>query len=134
MAAATQDRNTPFRDVELLAVPVAAGVRIRAGLIVVANATGFALEGSTSAAITYLGRAEASVDNTAGPDGGAIVYVRRSKAFKWANEPSDPVTQASFGKPAYIVDNQTVGKTNGGGTRSLAGTVVGVDADGVWIN
>ena len=34
---------------------------------------------------------------------------------------------------AYIVDDQTVAKTNGSSTRSAAGTIVDVDAQGVWV-
>ena len=43
------------------------------------------------------------------------------------------MTQADLGKSCYIVDDQTVAKTSGGATRSLAGKVVGVDVDGVWV-
>ena len=32
-----------------------------------------------------------------------------------------------------MVDDQTVAKTNGGNTRSPAGIIDSVDADGVWI-
>jgi hypothetical protein len=73
------------------------------------------------------------VDNSAGADGAAVVLVRRGKVFKFANAAADPVTQASFGRLAYIVDDQTVAATNGTNTRSAAGIVLGVDADGVWI-
>ena len=34
---------------------------------------------------------------------------------------------------SYLVDNQTVAKTNGTNTRSAAGVVRGVDAEGVWV-
>jgi hypothetical protein len=131
--SATQDRNTPFKDGELVPVSVAAATRIYAGTIVVANAAGFAEPGSTATGLAYLGRADAAVDNSAGADGAAVVLVRRGKVFKFANAAADPVTQASFGRLAYIVDDQTVAATNGTNTRSAAGIVLGVDADGVWI-
>lgn len=133
MAATTQDRNTPFKDGELIVAPVAAGVKILAGTIVAANAAGFAAPGATSATLSYLGMADANVDNTAGADGAVGVPVRRGKAFKWLNDSVDPVTQASLGRPCFIVDNQTVAKTNGTNTRSQAGIVVGLEADGVWV-
>jgi len=38
-----------------------------------------------------------------------------------------------LGKTCYIVDDETVAKTNGTNTRSAAGTVVGVESDGVWV-
>lgn len=127
------DRNTPYSDGFRVAVPVAAGALIYAGALVAANATGFATPGATAATLTYLGRADERVDNTAGADGAKSVMVRRKKAFKWANSGADAVTQASMGKPCYIVDDQTVAKTDGGGTRSAAGKVIGLDADGVWV-
>ncbi len=133
MTAATADRNTEMRDAELVAVPVAGGQLVRIGVIVTINPNGYALEGKTEADLTYFGRSEQYVDNTAGADGAVTVRVRRGKAFKWANAADDQVTQASLGKPCFIEDNQTVAKTNGGNTRAQAGIVLGIDATGVWV-
>jgi len=131
--ALTQERNTPRKDTTLVAVPVAAGAVIKAGALTVANATGFAAPGSAALNLTYLGRAEASVDNTGGLDGAQTITVSRKPAFQFANSVADPVTQASFGKPCFIEDDQTVSATNGTNTRSAAGIVVGIDSDGVWV-
>lgn len=98
-----------------------------------AAATGYAEAASTATTLTALGRAEETVDNTAGAAGAKTVRVRRNKAFKFANAAADLVTQAELGKSCYIVDDQTVAKTNGGTTRSVAGKVLGVEADGVWV-
>ena len=38
-----------------------------------------------------------------------------------------------MGSDCYIVDDQTVAKTNGGATRCVAGKVWDVDAEGVWV-
>lgn len=133
MAALNQDRNTPFKDGELIACLLAAGAKIYAGSLVVANAAGFAAPGSVATTLTALGRAEDQVDNTSGANGAKSVNVRRLKAFKFANHAADLVVQADFGKTCYIVDDQTVAKTNGGNTRSAAGKVLGVEADGVWV-
>ncbi len=131
--ALTKDRNTPMRDAEVISVPVHAGAVIHAGALTVAEATGHAAPGSVATTHTYLGRAEESVDNTAGADGAKSVLVRRGKAFKWKNSGADAVTQASLGKVCYIVDDETVAATNGGATRSAAGIVVALDSDGVWV-
>lgn len=128
-----KDRNTPFKDAEVIAVPVAASAVIHAGAIVVANATGFAAKGTTATGLTYLGRADAAADNTGGADGATSVLVRRDKAFLWNNSGTDAVTQASLGKPCYIEDDETVAATDGTGTRSAAGIVVGIDTNGVWV-
>lgn len=128
----TADRNTPMADGELISVPMAA-VKIFAGGLVAANATGYATPGAVSTALTYMGRAEETVDNTGGAPGAKTVKVRRGKAFKFANSGADAVTLASMGKLCYIVDDLTVALTNGNGTRSPAGIVLGVDSDGVWV-
>ncbi|MFL1478522.1 MULTISPECIES: hypothetical protein [unclassified Pseudomonas] len=127
----TQDRNTPMKATEVLVVPVAANVRIFAGSLVVASATGFAAPGSTALGLSYLGRAEEFVDNRGGAAGATQVEIRHGKAFLWANDGT--VTQAHLFKPAYIVDDETVAAADAGGTRSAAGRIVGIDADGVWV-
>ena len=132
MTALVKDRNTPYQDGEILSVPVASGKKIFAGSLVAASATGFATPGATATSLTALGRAEETTDNSGGGDGAASVLVRRGKAFKFAND-VDAVTQAELGKSVYIVDDQTVAKTNGTGTRSVAGKCLGVESDGVWV-
>lgn len=127
------DRNTPYKNGRLIAVPVAAATLCYAGGLAVANATGYAEGGSVATTLTYLGRFEEQVDNSSGADGDKQVLVRRGDAFKFGNSGSDPVTQASFGKVCYIVDDETVASTDGTGTRSAAGVVVGIDDDGVWV-
>lgn len=127
------DRNTPMKDGEVVAVPMAANAKIFAGALTVANATGYAAPGSTATTLTYLGRAEEYKDNTGGADGAMTILVRRKKAFKWKNAAADLITQAELGKTCYIVDDETVAKTNGGNTRSAAGKVVGIESDGVWV-
>ena len=128
----TADRNTQMKDGELISVPVAANAKIYAGAITVANATGYAAPGAAALDLTYLGRAEEAVDNTGGADGAKTVLVRRGKAFKFKNAAADAVTQAELGEPCYIADDETVARTSAG-ARSVAGIVVAVDADGVWV-
>jgi len=127
----TADRNTPYKQTEIIVIGAGAGVRIFAGSLVALNANGFAIPGKAATGLTYAGRAEESADNTSGADGAVSVKVRRNQAFKWANDGT--VTQARLLKPAYIVDDATVAAADGGGTRSAAGLVVGIDSDGVWI-
>lgn len=133
MAALTADRNTPKQAAQQIAVAVATNVKIFAGSLVVANASGFAAPGSVATTLTALGRAAESVDNTGGANGAKTVRIDRKDAFKFTNHAADLVVQADLGKTCYIVDDQTVAKTNGGATRSAAGKVVGIDSDGVWV-
>lgn len=129
----TTDRHTPYSEGRILPLPVAAGAVIHMGALLAANASGYVVPGSTATDLTYLGRADEAVDNSGGADGDKQVHVRRGVAFHWANSDSDPVTQASLGKPAYIVDDETVAATDGTGTRSEAGIVLNIDDAGVWI-
>ena len=131
--ALSADRNTPLKDAEIIGVGVGAGVKIYAGSLVAANAAGFAVPGAVAATLTYLGRAEEFVDNSAGADGAKTVEIRRKKAFKFANHGADPVVQADIGKSCYIVDDQTVAHSSDTAARSVAGKVLGLEADGVWI-
>lgn len=129
--ALTADRNTPKQQTKTLAIAVGAGVRIFAGAQVALSATGFAIPGKTATGLKYAGRAEDFVDNSAGADGAKTVVVSRGAAFKWANDGT--INQARLLQPAYIVDDATVSATDGGGTRSASGLIVGIDSDGVWI-
>lgn len=133
MTALVADRNTPSKKTRRLPVPVAAGAKIYAGALVVANAAGFAAPGSTATTLTYLGRADESVDNTSGDDGAATIIVARGEAFLFANSATDPVVQADLGRACYIADDQTVAHSNGTNSRSVAGKVVGIEAGFVWI-
>jgi hypothetical protein len=130
----TSDRNTPWQEAELVPVPVAAATKIYAGSLVCANAAGYAVPGSVSPTLTYLGRAERMVDNSAGANGALTVIVRRKKAFLWTNCAVDTITQASVGLPCYVYDDGTVAATSANNARSLAGIVLSIESDGVWVD
>jgi hypothetical protein len=133
MAALTADRDTPYRDGGILEIGVAAATVIFAGSLVAGNAAGFATKGATALGLVGLGRADARADNSAGAAGDINVRIRKG-VFRFANSAStDAITRGEIGDVAYIVDDQTVAKTDGTGTRSPAGTVFDVDAQGVWI-
>lgn len=130
MTALSAPRNTPQRVGDVLAFPVAAATTIHQGSLVVLDA-GYAAPGSTATGLIAVGRAEGSA--TAVSAGDAQVEVRRG-VFRFANSSAgDLVAQADVGADCFIVDDQTVAKTNGTNTRSRAGKVVAVDADGVWV-
>ena len=78
-------------------------------------------------------RADETVDNTGGANGDKSIKVRRG-VFRFANSAAaDLIARTEIGKPCYVVDDQTVAKTNNAGARPVAGTVFGVDAQGVWV-
>lgn len=135
MTATTTDRNTPRRDGDQYSFSVAASTKIPAGVIVTADSTGYAANGRTDTSVSQvcLGVSAALADNTSGAAGATLVPVERG-VFRFGNSAStDLIAIANIGSTAYIVDNQTVAKTNGSSTRVAAGLIVDVDADGVWI-
>ena len=133
MSALTKDRNTPRRDGGTLVLPVAADTAIFAGALVARDASGNATPGAAATTLRGIGRAEALADNTDGGAGDIAVEVRKG-VFRFANSASaDQIARAEIGTNCYIVDDQTVAKTDGTGARSVAGKVFDVDSDGVWV-
>lgn len=131
--ALSKDRDTKRRDGALFNHPLAANVVIFAGALVALDASGNATPGATATTLRAAGVAQEHVDNTGGSAGDQRVEVRRG-VFQFANSASgDLITRADIGATAYIVDDQTVAKTNGTSTRSAAGVIRDVDAGGVWI-
>lgn len=133
MTALTQDRNTLRRDGLQFSDPVAASTRIYAGSLVCLNAAGNAVPGSTSDALKARGVAQEHVDNRDGGAGALRIETRRG-TFQFANSAgADEITRADIGAVAYIVDDQTVAKTDATDTRSEAGIIADVDDAGVWV-
>ncbi|MDY0212559.1 MAG: hypothetical protein RBR06_06100 [Desulfuromonadaceae bacterium] len=133
MAELTQDRNTMRREGAGLTLGIAASTKVFAGGIACRNATGYAVPGSTSTTLKALGAFQAQADNSAGGDGGKMAQIRKG-TFCFGNSAStDAITIADIGNDCYIVDDQTVAKTSGTSTRSVAGTVADVDSTGVWV-
>lgn len=133
MAALTEDRNTHRRDGDYIYMGVAAAKTIYAGALVARDASGYATPGAVATTLLGQGRAEEQVDNSAGIDGALSVQVRKG-VFKFGNSAAaDLISIAEIGDYCYIVDDQTVAKTDGSGTRSTAGRIFQVDSDGVWV-
>ena len=133
MSALTADRNTPRREGEKRVIPVAAATVIYAGALVAINAAGDAVSFSSATGLKTGGRAERRADNSAGVAGEISVEVSAG-IFRFANSSAaDLITRADIGADCYGVDDQTVAKTSGSNTRSIAGKVFDVDAQGVWV-
>lgn len=134
MAALTADRNTVSREGTDFEFPVAAATKLFAGSIVGFNAgAANASKGVTSTTFKTAGVAVEQADNSAGAAGDIRVKVRRG-VWRFANSAAgDQITVADIGSDCYVVDDQTVAKTNGTNTRSVAGKVRDVDASGVWV-
>lgn len=133
MAALTGPRNTATRDGKKYAAPAAAAKKFFAGGLVMIDAAGNATPGATALNLKKGGRMCDTVDNLSGAAGAKTVEFEKG-LFRFNNSSAgDAITRAEIDTDAYVVDDQTVAKTNGGGTRSIAGKIKDLDAQGVWI-
>jgi len=132
VSALAKNRNTVSRLGDSLSLPMAVAL-VYAGGLVCRNSAGFAVPGSEALNLVAEGRAEEQVDNSDGDAGDLVVRVTPG-IFRFENSGGgDVIAKTDVNSWAWIVDDQTVAKTNGGGSRSRAGRIVDVDAQGVWV-
>lgn len=133
MAAATQDRNTRQRAGHSRSFPLAAATKLWAGTIACINASSLLVAAATSTTLKTVGVTNATLDNSAGAASAINGEVHTGVWGPFANSAAgDQITLADVGSDCYLVDNQTLAKTSGGSTRSVAGKVWDVTAEGVW--
>ena len=133
MAALTNDRNARLRTGDVYDDPVAASTVIFAGALTCLNAAGNLVPGATATGLKARGVARSRVDNGGGAAGDKRAESKPGIYHFDNSASSDAIARADIGATAYIVDDQTVAKTDGTGTRSPAGTIVDVDSVGVWV-
>lgn len=131
MVALTSDRNTPRAEGDERVGTLGASQAIFAGAILMRNASGDLIEGATATGAFGVGMA---LERVSSVGAGSTTIRYRPGVFRYANSSAgDLITKADIGAACYIVDDQTVAKTNGTNTRSPAGAIDGVDALGVWV-
>ena len=131
MAAATEARNTPYRNGVDLAPPVAAATLVWAGTLAALDALGNVVPASDTDGLIVAGRAEKTADNSAGAAGDIRCNIMRG-VFLWDNSETEALTAANIGDWAYVEDDQTVAVTS---THKVkAGRIVDVVDDGVWVD
>lgn len=125
-------RNTPRREAGSESHPVKGATTVFLGSLACLDAAGWAVPGATAVGLIPIGRAEETVVN-AGANGAKNVETKRG-IFQFKNSAAaDLIARAEIGDNCYIVDDETVAKTDGTGTRSIAGKIRDVDAQGVWV-
>ena len=130
MTALSAARNTPRRDGRTLDFARAASVTCFPGAIGCLNASGLATPGATATTLRAVGRVLRQYTD----DAGTVRVEMERGVFKFGNSTAgDAITNADYGSNVFIVDDDTVARTNGSSTRSVAGICRGVDADGVWV-
>lgn len=127
--------------------PMGANAVLYMGALACLNATGFLVRGAVSTTLKAVGIVcpqpgqvpSNQINNTGGADGAKNCDVYYRPYAKLNNDEADPITIADVEAGAYITDDNTVSRTSGGATKSLAGRIVGVDDEtsptgpGVWV-
>jgi hypothetical protein len=137
--ALTNDRMIKRREKNIHHDPIAANTRIFKGALGCLDASGNAVPGSTSTTLKARGVCFGGTDtvgqaNNLGGSAGAVLADLRPGIYPFNNSASgDLITRADIGNNCYIVDDVTVAKTNGTSTRSVAGKIINVDSEGVWV-
>lgn len=133
MTALAKDRDTLERNGSTLSLPVAASVTCFAGGIAARDGNGRATPGAVATTLLGVGRFAETVTN--GSTAGAVSVKIEKGIFRFANSAStDEVKTANIGASCYIVDDQTVALTADSASRSIAGKIFDVDAQGVWVD
>ena len=133
MVALVGPRSTPEKVGSERAIPLTANAKVFQGAMVQVSAAGFGVAATATAANIAAGVARETVDNAGGANGAVSVKTRRG-IFRFANSAAgDLITRSEIGKQVFVVDDQTVAKTNNAGARPVAGICFDVDAQGVWV-
>lgn len=131
--ALSATRDTKRRAGDLLALPALTATAVFGGGIAVLTAAGYCTKGGVATTHKAVG---VFTEDQANPGAsGAVKYnVRQDGWFQFKNSSAgDAITLADVNANCYIVDDETVAKTDGSSTRSVAGRIRDVDADGVWV-
>lgn len=136
-AALSNDRNTPSRSLTRVNLSVYTNTLIYAGGMISVNSSGYAIRSTSNSTQQVVGRAATRVDNqtitgTQSGASGAKTLDVDVGIFGWTN-PGDALTDADIGKIAYVVDDNTVTNDAYGGN-NVAGIIVDVDSDYVWVD
>lgn len=133
MTALAAGKAIKTRAGDQIGVGLLANAKVYAGGIAVLTSTGVARAAITGTGLKCIGYFEDSYDNTGGIDNAVTASVKKDVLLCVNSTSTDALTAADINSICYLVDDQTVAKTNGTNTRSAAGRVVDVTAEGVWV-
>lgn len=133
MPALSTTRDTAMKDGRMASYPIAAGVKIFKGAVVILRSGYLRSNDQTVTALTagdlYVGIAEESYDNTAGANGAAIVRVAREGIHLLPV--SDALTAASVGSIVYSNavsgDSTTTTTKNAGQQNIIVGRIQSIE-------
>lgn len=129
MADLTSSRDSKRNIGDEFSDEVLAAKEIYKGSMVFLTAAGYATP-TTAAGLILRGVAQEHVDNTDG-DSGDLRVKTMGGVHEFKNSAStDEITIADLEHVCYVVDNQTVAKTDAAGTRAIAGIVKSLSPGG----
>lgn len=130
-AALTDNRDTP-EYLGKMTGPVQGSNTIFAGSIVAVDSNGLAVAASDAPGLKVIGRALVKSVNVLS-DYVATKRIRVQRGiFRWGNGGS--FTAANIGDLAYLLDDQTVTTAALATNDIIAGLIMDVDSDGVWVD
>lgn len=133
MTALAADKAIEYTEGVEVPVPVDDGDCIYAGAFVCVNAAGYAVPGSDTSGLIFVGVAQEAKDNTLGDDGDLIVNVRRRGLFKAIL--GTAISQANVGDNVFLVDDQTVDLAGNCTNDIFCGVIAGyIDTTHAWID
>lgn len=111
-----------------LSFPVAASQKPWGGAVAVLY-QGYLVAASTpSSDQIVVGIMHRTADNSAGAAGDIQGQVETGSFFLFGGTSADALTEANVGSVVYLIDEKTVGATNGSSTRPVAGTLRAIDS------
>lgn len=134
MALSAERTDSRRREGSIRTFDVAADAVIWNGAMVALDSGGDLTQAATATTLTVIGVALENKDNTGGSDGDLACRVWVNGIWLMDNSAdADAIANTEVGDVCYAVDDRTVAKTDGGATRSVAGTVDQVTSEGVYV-
>lgn len=129
--AASAEVNTPTRTAVDIVLVQGSNI-VYAGTMVCVDSSGLVEHATDAASKKVIGRAEVTQDNTGSSYSATRTIKVRRGCFRWVN--GDTFTDANIGDLAYVEDNQTVQTAASASSDIIAGVIIDVDSDGVWVD
>jgi hypothetical protein len=129
--AASTEVNTPTRTAVEIVLIQGSNI-VYAGTMVCVDSSGLVEHATDAASKKVIGRAQETQDNTGSNYSATRTIKVRRGCFRWVN--GDSFTDANIGDLAYVEDNQTVQKAASASQDIIAGVIIDVDSDGVWVD
>lgn len=128
MSALAKTRSIRAKKASTISLLSTAEQVYQGGIACIDTSSGLLKKGTASTTLKAVGLY--AEDSLVASGGVAAVNLFRELVGTWfVNSAStDAIAQGQVGSVCYIVDDQTVAKTDGSGTRSVAGTVWMVDS------